>query len=92
MNEEYKKAESLFTGGNAEEAIAVLNEMLLNGNLDAECFMLRAKVYYQQQQWGNALNDLNRVLENDADHQMAKSYKSMVMSIILFWNKDNFNP
>jgi tetratricopeptide (TPR) repeat protein len=92
QEEQYKKAELLFNGGNAEEAIAVLNEMLLNDNLNPECLMLRAKIFYQQQKWGNALNDLNQILETDPGHQMAQSYKSMVMNIISFWNKDSFNP
>jgi len=54
--------------------------------------LLRAQVYYKMQQWGNALNDLNHLLMLEPENTAAQNYKTMVLNIISFWNKDNYNP
>jgi hypothetical protein len=92
MDERYIVAETLFNDGNTHESLDVLSEILKSDCKNVDSLLLRAKVFYRLQKWGDAINDLNLILEIDPENQMAKNYKSMVMNIITFWNKDNFNP
>ena len=92
MDERYLKAETLFNAGNLDETLACLAEILKNESRNIDFLLLRAKVFYRLQKWGDALNDLNLILEIDPDHQQSKNYKVMIMNIISFWNKDNYNP
>jgi hypothetical protein len=92
MNERYLRAEILFNEGNTLESLTVLNEILKSESRNTDSLLLRAKVFYRLQKWGDALNDLNLILEIDPDQKMAINYKTMVTNIISFWNKDNFNP
>jgi len=92
MDDRYLEAESLFNAGSTNESLFILDEILSQESLNVDCLMLRAKVYYRLQKWGDALNDLNKIQEIEPDHRMAQNYKSMVMNIISFWNKDNYNP
>jgi len=92
MDDRYLVAENLFSDGNFLETLDVLNEVLKNDERNIDFLLMRSKVSYRMQKWGEALNDLNLILEIDSDNQMAKSLKIMVMNIISFWNKDNYNP
>jgi hypothetical protein len=92
MDERYLQAETLFVDGETQQSLAILNDILKSDSLNINCLLLRAKVFYRLQKWGDALNDLNLILEIEPENQMAKTYKSMVMNIISYWNKDNYNP
>lgn len=92
LEEKYVKAETIFNNGNTLEALDILNEILNDEGRNINCLLLRANVFYKMQKWGEVLNDLNLILEIDPENQMAKSYKSMVINILSYWNKDNFNP
>lgn len=92
MVEELNKAEILFNEGKLNEALELLNEYSKNDPFNIECLLLRAKAYYKMQRWGDALNDLNSVLNKEPENKVANNYKSMVINIISFWNKDNYNP
>jgi tetratricopeptide (TPR) repeat protein len=92
MDERYLQAEILFNDGDSQESLAILNEILKSDSRNVDSLLLRAKVFYRLQKWGDALNDLNLILEVEPENQMSKSYKSMVMNIISYWNKDNYNP
>jgi tetratricopeptide (TPR) repeat protein len=92
MDERYIRAEAFFNDGNTLESLSLLNEMVKIDPLNSDSLLLRAKVFYRLQKWGDALNDLNLILEIDPGHKLAINYKSMVMNIISFWNKDSFNP
>ncbi len=79
-------------GGKLGEVETLLSNYLSNNPLDTEAMLLRAQVYYKMQQWGNALNDLNHLLMLEPENAAAQNYKTMVLNIISFWNKDNYNP
>ncbi|HUM88888.1 MAG TPA: hypothetical protein PKV50_05110 [Prolixibacteraceae bacterium] len=79
-------------GGKLGEVETLLSNYLSNNPLDIEAMLLRAQVYYKMQQWGNALNDLNHLLMLEPENTAAQNYKTMVLNIISFWNKDNYNP
>jgi regulator of sirC expression with transglutaminase-like and TPR domain len=75
-----------------DEALVLLNNYILSTPDDLNAIILRARLYQRYQAWGDALNDLNHVLEIDPENTIAQSLKTMVMNIIHYWNKDNFNP
>ena len=79
-------------GGKLGEVETLISNYLSNNPLDTEAMLLRAQVYYKMQQWGNALNDLNHLLMLEPENAAAQNYKTMVLNIISFWNKDNYNP
>lgn len=59
-------------------------------NLDL--YIERGRLYVQQQCWGSAINDFNRVLEVDPDNAVARSCKGMISNILEFKNTDLWNP
>lgn len=92
MNSKVSEAEKLYTLGNLDACAVLLNEILEAESNNVEALMLRAKLNYGRQKWGDALNDLGRILEIDANHKIAKNYKQIVLNILTYWNKDNYNP
>lgn len=86
------KVNKLEEGGKLEDAKVLLSNYLKENPLDTETMFVRAQVYYKMQQWGNALNDLNHLLQLEPENETAQNYKTMVLNIISFWNKDNYNP
>jgi hypothetical protein len=92
MDEELYKVEKLLNEGNPGDALELLNSTMIDGSLTIDRLLLRAKICYRLQKWGEALNDLNMILAQEPENSMAKNYKSMILDIITFWNKDNFNP
>lgn len=92
MNLSLENANKAFDDGELEKSREALNQIIETDSANLEALILRAKVFYNLQKWGEALNDLNRVLEIDSENQHAKNYKEMVMNILSFWHKDNYNP
>ena len=92
MNNKVLEAEKLYTLGNLEECAILLNNLIEVEDKNVEALMLRARLSYNLQKWGDALNDLNQILEIDANHEIAKNYKQIVLNILTYWNKDNYNP
>lgn len=81
-----------FQQGRMEKCERIVTEILATQTNNIDALLLRAKLYYSWQKWGSALNDLNRILELDVNNEIAKNYKEMVINIISYWNKDNYNP
>jgi tetratricopeptide (TPR) repeat protein len=92
MTGELNTAENLFGKGELEECLNLINEELESDENNSDALVLRARVYYNQQKWGAALIDLNKVLVQNEKHVLAKNYKQMVLNILSFWNKDSYNP
>jgi hypothetical protein len=92
MPEELIIAEKHFEQGNYEACKDLIQYVLSKDSCNVNALMLRAKLSYKHQKWGEALNDLNQILGMDEQHQLAQSYRQMVLNILTFWNKDNYNP
>lgn len=92
VEEGINKAEKLLNEGKLQEALCEINVFLKTDPFDIEGLLLRAKIYYRLQKWGDVLNDLNLIVDKDQDNQTAKNYKTMVLDILTYWNKDNYNP
>jgi tetratricopeptide (TPR) repeat protein len=89
---ELKNANFAFSNGDLDQCLVHTNNLLDDNRFDSEALLLRAKVYYKKQNFGEALNCINRILEKEKSNEIALNYKEMIMNIISFWNKDHYNP
>ena len=69
----------------------------LNARLDADPdnvdFLLqRGQLHYRRNDWGAAINDFNRILKINPQHQEAHQLLDMVQEILSFRYKDIYNP
>ena len=55
-------------------------------------FMVKGQLEQKFQNWGEAMNAYNKVLEFDADNEEAKNNLHLIQNILNFWNPDMFNP
>lgn len=92
MNYILSDAEKVIESGNLEKGIEIVNQLIDKNPSDSKALIVKAMVLYKQQKWGDALNVLNLILEFDSDNEIAINYKQMIMNILTFWNKDNYNP
>lgn len=92
VEEDIIMAEKYFDQGKFETSNGIVTQVLRVDADNLNALMLRAKISMKLQRWGEALNDLNLVLALDDQHRMAQSYRQMVLNILTYWNKDNYNP
>ena len=57
-----------------------------------EALLLRGRIHYKMQKWGDAMNDYSSVLELDPDQPEAKSGLEMARNILGYFTPDMFNP
>jgi tetratricopeptide (TPR) repeat protein len=86
------EAKRLFDLNESNKALEILNDLISSDNKDLNLFLLRGRIYYKMQRWGDAMNDFSTVLELDADNQEAKSGIGMAKSILGYFTPDMFNP
>jgi tetratricopeptide (TPR) repeat protein len=75
---ESDKARELFTNVPEEESVAY--------------FLLKGEIAQKYQQWGEAINAFNKVLELDASNEEATNNLHLIQNILNFWNPEMFNP
>lgn len=92
MKNKLKQAEQAVEIGELNEGMKLIDQLLCENKTDIDALMLKAKIYYKKQQWGNALNALSKVDELAPNYQAAAHYRQMINSILNYWNKDNYNP
>lgn len=71
----------------AREAFSVLDP-----EDSSEYFMVRGKIEQKFQNWGDAINAFNKVLEIDPKNSEAQNNLHLIRNILNFWNPDMFNP
>ncbi len=86
------EAKQLFEKNELNKAIEMLTEMILVNSSDVHSLLLRARIYYKIQKWGDAMNDYCSVLEVDPNNQEAKSGIEMAQNILGYFTPDMFNP
>lgn len=86
------EAKRLFEQNELNEAIEMLNEIISVNPFEIQALLLRARIYYKIQQWGNAINDYCSVLEIEPENQEAKSGVEMAENILGYFTPDMFNP
>ncbi len=92
INKEIEKARIEFELGSLDKSLLIVDKILHDDGNNIEALIIKAQVYYKQQKWGDTLNLLNQVLDIEENNKIALSLKQMVMGIVKFWHKDNYNP
>lgn len=94
MNNKLTQAIKAFENNNLNESFHLVEAIIDHDpeKIDTEAFMLKAKILYRQQKWGDTLNILNKILNIDPTNKQACNYKTIIQNILTFWHKDNYNP
>lgn len=86
------EAKKLFEQNELNKAMEILNELVLQYPADVQALLLRARIQYKMQKWGDAMNDYSAVLEVDPANSEAGSGLEMAGSILGYFTPDMFNP
>lgn len=92
MTGEFSEAKACFEQNQLTRSLEILNELVLANTNDLNALLLRARIYYKMQLWGDAMNDYWVVLELDAENNEAKSGLEMAQNILGYFTPDLFNP
>ena len=92
MRELLNGAKILFEQDQLGDTLEIVNEIILNSNDNCDAFLLRGRIHYKMQKWGDSINDYYAVLELDPENQEAKSGIEMAKSILGYFTPDMFNP
>lgn len=86
------EAKRLFDLNESNKALEILNAIISIETTDIQLYLLRGRIYYKMQKWGNAMNDYAAVLELEPENQEAKTGLEMAKSILGYFTPDMFNP
>ena len=90
MENSLKVIEDLLKTEKAEQARNLFEEL---GEQDtARYFLLKGNIEQKYQNWGEAINAFNRVLDIDPQNAEAANNLHMIKNILNFWNPDLLNP
>jgi Flp pilus assembly protein TadD len=92
MENQISLANQLFKEGKIKESFSIAVSLLDENNNDIDVLLLMAKIYYKNQECGEALNLLNKVLDIEPDNVLALNYKKMITDILKFRHTDLYNP
>jgi hypothetical protein len=92
MNDLLNDAKLLFGQNELLDSLEKVNIIVLNDKVNIEALMLRGRIQYKLQLWGDAMNDYYSVLELDPENLEAKSGIEMAKSILGYFTPDMFNP
>jgi tetratricopeptide (TPR) repeat protein len=86
------EAKRLFDLNESNKALEILNDIISIDTTDIQLYLLRGRIYYKMQKWGDAMNDYAAVLELQPENQEAKTGLEMAKSILGYFTPDMFNP
>ena len=66
--------------------------LMLDPENSSEYFLVRGKIEQKFQNWGEAINAFNKVLDIDPQNSEAQNNLHLIRNILNFWNPDMFNP
>lgn len=94
MKEHYliTEAKSLFEKHDLVSSLETISAYIVNDKSNTEALLLRARIHYKMQHWGDAMNDYYAVLEIDPQNMEAKSGVEMARNILGYFTPDMFNP
>lgn len=70
------------------KALDVIQEQKLEGEDDIPLLYLQSKIYQQIQDFGKAINTLQKIIKIDPDQKEAKNYISLINEILRYKNSD----
>ena len=85
-----KSAKEALEQNRHEEALVILDKLASENN--GEAIFLKGEIYFKLQQWGDALNQFSRYLDQYPSDTKAESYCILIQSILGFYHKDLYNP
>ena len=85
-----KQIQDLLKLEKAQEARTLLES--IDPLEEVDYFMVKGKIAQKFQDWGDAINAFNKVLEIDPENAEAKNNLHLIQNILNFWNPDMFNP
>jgi tetratricopeptide (TPR) repeat protein len=74
----------------AEEAKQAFYKLSSEETIDY--LLLKGKIEQKFQNWGEAINAFNRVLDQEPENSEAKNNLHLIQNILNFWNPDMYNP
>jgi tetratricopeptide (TPR) repeat protein len=74
----------------AQQAKDVFYDIQPNETVDY--YLLKGKIEQKFQNWGEAINAFNRVLDLDPGNSEAENNLHLIQNILNFWNPDLLNP
>ena len=92
MSDLLDEAKLLFEQNELLGSMEILSRIIQINKNNSSAFLLRARIHYKMQNWGDALNDYYSVLEIDPENQEANSGVEMAKSILGYFTPDMFNP
>lgn len=92
MSNKFLEAQELFNQNELERSLELLDRVLENDVREPNALLLRGKVYYRMQRWGEAMNDFAEVIELQPENQDATTGIEMARSILGYFTPDMFNP
>lgn len=87
-----EQAKALFDKHELPEALNLVNEYLVSDKDNVDALLLKARILYKSQRWGEAMNEYHSVLETDPNNKEAMSGLEMAKSILGYFTPDMFNP
>jgi len=92
MSDLLKEAKALYEKNELTHSLKLVNEYINTDKLNVDALLLRARIHYKMQHWGEAINDYHAVIELDPDNKVAKSGIEMARNILGYFTPDMFNP
>jgi nicotinate-nucleotide adenylyltransferase len=92
MSKSFFEAKALFDQHDLSGSLDIVSRIIEADSANRDAFLLRGRIHYKMQQWGEAMNDYGSVLEIDPHNREAKSGIEMARSILGYFTPDMFNP
>jgi cytochrome c-type biogenesis protein CcmH/NrfG len=92
MEKDFVEAGQLFEQNELGKAKEMLDQLILEDPVDIQFLLLRGRIFYKMQKWGDAMNDYNSVLDLEPENAEANSGLEMAKSILGYFTPDMFNP
>ena len=88
----FSEAQRLFNQNELAGALEILNQCISEKAIDIQYLLLRGRIHYKMQNWGDAMNDYASVLELDSGNSEANAGLEMTKNILTYFTPDMFNP
>ena len=85
-------AKLLFEQNELDNALEILDQLIVSNPSDIQSLLLRGRIFYKMQKWGDSMNDYTSVIEIEPENPEAKSGLEMAKSILGYFTPDMFNP
>jgi len=89
---EFEEVNQLFEQNELGKALEMLDNLIPENHSDIGLLLLRGRIYYKMQRWGDAMNDYAAVLDIESQNHEAKVGLEMSKNILGYFTPDMFNP